>query len=75
MNRWESKRLGSPKVTLGSPTILTFCIKIGSVEGIGAFFLSKTGRLLSEELLPFAIKYYSFPVERRLVGFQMCCHG
>ena len=75
MKRWEIKRLGSPKVTLGNPTILTFCIKVGSVEAKGAFFPGKTGRLLYKELLPFAIKYYSLPIERRSVGFQMFCHG
>ena len=34
----EIETLGSPKVTLGNPSIFVFCIKLGKRDKEGAFF-------------------------------------
>ena len=61
--------MGSPKVTLGSPTISPVCINVESLEGKSTFSQLDWKAILEEELFLFAIKNYGLHVGERWVKF------
>ena len=70
----EIEALGSPKVTLGNPSIFAFCINLGKRDKERDFFLGHTGGpIVKKNYFLFAIKNCSFPVEESAVGFSKWC--
>ena len=61
---WEAQR----SLWAAQP-ISSFCIKVGNIEKGMDFFPIRLEDILEEELLPFAIKDFSFPVGERAVKF------
>ena len=69
MKRWEDKRVGKPKGHFGQPNQFLLLYKNRKRREERGFFPVRLEDILKEELLPFAIKDFSFPVGERVVKF------
>ena len=65
--------LGIPKVTLGSPTVSPFCIKLESLEGKWTFSQLDWWRHIVRRTISFCKKKLQFACWRKLSGIFKCC--
>ena len=69
------QKVGKPKGHFGKPNHFDFLYKSRKRREERAFFPQYDWKVVVRRTISFCNKNYSLPVERRSVGFQMCCHG